>query len=157
MDNDIEHQLPEEIRYKGKLYEFGNEPFDEYLAKHFPEVKLDVTMRPFQRGYIGKWAIKRGKLYLMKLDAMSIDGEDIWMDYFFGSDEPVFADWYSGTIRLMDGRTIHWNEDGKGKNISYDREFYLKIKEGIVQDGGKEYALEDLMIRLQYKQPERED
>ncbi len=154
--SDITRQLPDTIKYKSKLYELGNEPFADYLAEHFPDVKLDITMEPFQRGYIGKWALKRGKLFLTALDAMCIEGMDIEMDYFFGTDDPVFVDWFTGTLRLMDDPTFHTGYSTGGRSfVTYEREFYLKVVNGVVQDGGKEYSLKDLMIRIEHEKPKK--
>lgn len=42
------------------------------------------------RGYVANWAVVDGKLYLTEIDgAYRLDGS-----------EPLFADWYSGTLRM---------------------------------------------------------
>src|ERR1700690_2290404 len=48
------------------------------------------------RGYIGTWELKDGRFYLTNISGKyRVDGND-----------PVFADWFSGVLRIPDGELL---------------------------------------------------
>lgn len=73
------------------------------------------------RGYRGTWEIKDRRFYLIGLHGrIRIVG-----------DEPIFADWFSGVIRIPRGEAILYVHMGFG--TVYEKEIQVKIVEGIVK------------------------
>lgn len=72
------------------------------------------------RGYIGTWKITLGKLYLV----------DIIGRYKLASDTPLFADWYSGVLRVPRGRVLQYIHMGFG--TVFKKEQHIKIENGVV-------------------------
>jgi hypothetical protein len=72
------------------------------------------------RGYIGEWEIKEGKFYLNKISGRlkKVDAE------------PIFAEWFSGVIRIPKGEVILGVNMGFG--WVYEKEIHIKIVKGIV-------------------------
>ncbi len=72
------------------------------------------------RQYIGTWEIKDGKFYLV----------DIIGRYKVVSGSPIFADWFSGVIRIPRGELLHYVHMGFGS--VYEEEVHVKIEKGVV-------------------------
>lgn len=72
-----------------------------------------------QRGYIGTWEIKNGQFYLVNLVGR----------YKMISNGPILADWFSGVIRVPQGKLVYC--DRAGSKV-YEQEIHLKIAQGKV-------------------------
>lgn len=72
------------------------------------------------RRYIGTWEIKDNRFYLVRLEGQySLDG-----------DEPLFADWFTGVLRIPQGRMVKYVHTGF--KTEYEREVHIEIDNGIV-------------------------
>ena len=90
---------------------------------------------PFWRGYISKWSIEDGMLYLTDLhgfistdDNGELINKSVGMDYLFPGQDKVLADWYSGVLRLPHGEIIRYIH--QGYDSIYEKELLLKIVNG---------------------------
>ncbi len=72
------------------------------------------------RGYAGTWEIKDQKFYLVNLEGR----------FKLAADEPVFADWFTGTLRIPQGEMMHYVHMGFGS--VFEREIHIKIEKGVV-------------------------
>ena len=72
------------------------------------------------RGYIGTWEIKDGRLYLAGL---------IGRCEMIG-DEPIFAEWVSGWLRIPRGEMLRYVH--MGFESVYERELHLRLEGGVV-------------------------
>lgn len=72
------------------------------------------------REYIGTWEIKNQKFYLVNLEGR----------YKLSENNPIFADWFTGTLRIPQGKMLHYVHMGYGS--VFERELYTKIENGIV-------------------------
>lgn len=72
------------------------------------------------RQYIGTWQIIDNKFYLVNLEGR----------FKLASDAPVFANWFTGTLRIPQGEMLHYVHMGFGS--VYEREKHIKIEKGIV-------------------------
>ena len=72
------------------------------------------------RGYIGIWEIRSGRLYL----------NDVVGRYKKASPEALFANWFSGVLRVPKGKIL------RAVNIGFasvhERELHIKIDRGVV-------------------------
>ena len=126
-------QIHEKIRYQGKRMRLASCP-------HFPEdhpriketsekdiLKLamdDKTGIIFStacwREYIGSWSIRRGKLYLTKLEGR----------FQLVGKEPIFAEWFAGDLCIPRGKMISYVHSGF--NSVYEQEIILTFERGVV-------------------------
>ncbi|MFA6570334.1 MAG: hypothetical protein WCT77_03780 [Bacteroidota bacterium] len=73
------------------------------------------------RRYLGTWEIKENKLYLVDVEgALNKKNK-----------EPVFADWYSGIIKIPQGELLKYIH--MGFLSVYEEEIQITIENGIVQ------------------------
>ena len=72
------------------------------------------------RHYVGSWEIKNGQLYLVGIVGI----------YKLNGDDPLFADWYSGTLRVPIGDMCEYVHMGYAS--VYERELFIVIQKGIV-------------------------
>jgi len=72
------------------------------------------------RGYIGSWEIKEGRFFLCGLCGQ----------YKLQGEEPLFADWFTGVLRIPRGRMLHYVHMGFGS--VYEKELHIKIEKGVV-------------------------
>jgi len=94
-------QVREKLIYKRRIYRITEEPLDRYLEKNKVKPPFDFQNTACWRCYEGTWKVKYNKLYLVKLEAFTDDFKNkVGVDFLFPSQKEVFAEWYSGTIRL---------------------------------------------------------
>lgn len=74
------------------------------------------------RQYIGTWEIKDDKFYLNKLEGA----------IRLVKDEPVHATWFTGVLRVPQGKMLHYVHMGFGS--IYEGEIHIKIENGVVVD-----------------------
>jgi hypothetical protein len=122
-------QYREELTYKGEVYSMATEPLYSYL-KDKENIKFVVTTTACWRGYIGKWIIYDQKLYLVGLDAHVKGRKRIRLDYLFPNEERVFAEWFSGEIRIPHGEILRYVHQGYGS--LFEKELFLIFKNGIL-------------------------
>jgi hypothetical protein len=72
------------------------------------------------RHYIGTWEIKNDKFYLI-----NIEGKFKLVD-----ETPVFADWFTGTLKIPEGKMLEYVH--MGYESVYEREIQIRIEKGIV-------------------------
>lgn len=73
-----------------------------------------------RRNFLASWAIKDGRLYL--IDVIGI--------YNLIGEELLFAEWYSGTLRVQAGKMIR--RPFIGYSSICEREFEIEVKDGVV-------------------------
>jgi hypothetical protein len=80
------------------------------------------------RGYVGEWKIDSEKLFLEKITAheKAFKIENI----FPAKTAPVFADWFSGVLRVSGG--VQRQYQHMGFDRTYERELFLFVSQGKV-------------------------
>lgn len=100
------------------------------LGGHVPD--FEVTSTALWRGYIGTWEIKCDRLYLIELHGTLKGGERASLGTVFpGFDSRVFAHWYSGSIRLPQGKQIEYVH--MGFQSRFEKDLMLDIHRGVLQ------------------------
>ena len=130
-------QISEILIYNGAEYQLESVPLEPYLEKH--NIIFGATNSACWRGYIGHWLIEGGCLYLTNLSAhIAINGNSRWageevgMDYLFPGQERVFADWFSGEVRLPQGKLLAYVHLGFAS--VYEKDLFLKFVDGVLVD-----------------------
>ncbi len=77
------------------------------------------------------WEIAEGRLYLIKLTAQLTDGTAFGLnDLFPGRSKRIFADWFSGTVRLPQGEALHYVH--MGYESIYEQDRLLTFEKGVL-------------------------
>ena len=128
-------QAREKLIYNGQEYHLATEPLNPYLEKN--KIKFVAPSTACWRGYYGSWLIESDKLYLTDLTAYAktqtnertlFDGVEVGLEYLFPNQNKVFAEWYSGTLRIPYGKMIYYQHSGY--DSIYEKEILLKIESG---------------------------
>ena len=128
-------QAREKLIYNGQEYHLATEPLSPYLEKN--KIKFVAPSTACWRGYYGSWLIESDKLYLTDLTAYAktqtnertlFDGVEVGLEYLFPNQNKVFAEWYSGTLRIPYGKMIYYQHSGY--DSIYEKEILLKIESG---------------------------
>ena len=126
-------QIHEKIRYQGKRMRLASCPhfpedhprISEVSEEEIEKLAMDnrteiIFSTACWREYIGSWSIRRGKLYLTKLEGRyRLDGK-----------EAIFADWFTGDLRIPKGRMLEYVH--AGFNSIYEQELLLTLERGVV-------------------------
>ena len=85
------------------------------------------------RGYRGSWEIKDGRFYLTSLTG----------NHKLTGDKPLFADWFTGTLRIPGGELLEYVHMGFGS--VFEQELHIHIRAGevtashVIDNRGKEH------------------
>ena len=126
-------QVHEKIRYKGKRMRLATCP---HFQEDHPRIHLSSEQEVEElatdskteiifstacwREYIGSWSIRRGKLYLTKLEGrFCLEGKDA-----------LFADWFTGTLHIPHGKVLVYIH--MGFDSVYEQEIILTVEQGLV-------------------------
>lgn len=135
-------QVKERIYYKGELRYTNDYPLDEYIKLFMLEMKsksitdihkpvLIYKSTACWRGYEGTWEIRDNKLYLIDLNDYPKSSRPFGMDALFPNQTEVFADWFTGEIRIPHGEiliSIFYGPD------THEENHILKFQDGYLID-----------------------
>ena len=89
------------------------EPLGDYFALAGLEPPFDWTSTALWRGYVGTWEIIQSRLYLIGINGrLKTDEAATLASIFPDFPERVFAHWYSGTIRVPEGKLLEYIPHG---------------------------------------------
>ena len=149
-------QVPEILIHRGKTLDLCSTPLDDYLrrlrkpskrrtTRAEPEEREEKRRPAFRapstacyRGYVGRWEIREGKLYLLDLEGVVAAGPDTdrveevdlrgampWLS------PPVLATWFTGELRCVEGRLLDYVHAGFAS--LYERDRFFDICRGEVE------------------------
>ena len=122
-------QAGEILSYNGEKITIATEPLKAYLETR-SDISFIFESTALVRGYIGSWKIENKKLFLVSLIGFIKNKERVDLNYLFPNKKKVFADWFSGKIRIPEGNLV------KKINIGYasvfERDRMLKFNKGIL-------------------------
>jgi hypothetical protein len=134
-------QIGERLHYNGKDYSMAAQPFDVYLEKNNIRTASNCTAN--WRGYYGSWEITDDKLFLVSISANILkeckeqgflhrreDYSTVDLDFFFPGQKKVFAEWFSGEIRIPCGEMLHYVHMGYGS--TFEQDLFLEFKDGVL-------------------------
>lgn len=124
-------QVHEELIYDGKKTSmafcpplpFGHPRIKELSKEEINKKDLEsvIFSTACWRQYIGKWEIRNGRFYLRSLKGR----------YQLKGRSPLFADWFSGILRIPEGKMLHYVHMGFAS--VFEKEIHIKIEQGIVK------------------------
>lgn len=107
-------QVSEMIYYNGSVSSMYAEPLENYLKTHgMDRSTFTVTSSACWRGYRGAWKLKDDMLFLVNFKGnIGYNDQDemlhVGLDYLFPHQTEVFADWFSGTVRIPQGELLEY-------------------------------------------------
>ncbi|MFA5138830.1 MAG: hypothetical protein WC728_06300 [Elusimicrobiota bacterium] len=113
-------QFHEELVYEGRKTTLSCCPG---LPKQHPRiVKTDspIQCTACWRGYIGSWEVKAGRFFLKRLKG----------GYRLKGRAPLFAEWFSGELRIPDGEMLQYVH--MGFETVFERVTVARIEKGVV-------------------------
>ena len=117
------------LSYNGEKTTIATEPLKPYL-KTRSDVSFIYKSTALVRGYIGTWKIRNKKLYLISLLGFVDNNEKVDLNYLFPNKTEVFADWFSGNIRIPEGKLLE--KINLGYESVFEKDRIVNIKEGIL-------------------------
>lgn len=120
-------QFREVLFYKGERMGMAEEPLKPFLSMR-EDIQFASNCTACWRGYIGNWEIKDNKLYLVELKfGFNVD-ETLEMNDLFPGQSEVFAEWYSGEIRVPTGERLEYVHMGYAS--IYEKDIFLVFING---------------------------
>lgn len=126
--------MMERIYVDGKPHSMAAEPLEQYLEiLETPPIFVSPHTACW-RGYFGNWKITNNKLYLTGLTGWIQTSEEeskpIDINDLFPNKKKVFAQWFSGEIRVPVGRMIQYVH--MGYESTYESDLLIEIRNGLV-------------------------
>ncbi|QFG52035.1 hypothetical protein [Chryseobacterium sp.] len=131
----MSYQYREHITINSQLYETQSEPlknFEKEIRQKYVVRKGLLTS--LWRDYVGTWEVDFGRLFLTGIKIPVVDGagslKEVSLEPLFGTDDRIFAYWFSGKITIKKGRVLmsYFYE-----NI-HERDCYYIFTKGIMTD-----------------------
>jgi hypothetical protein len=124
-------QISEKLLFEGEKHAMCTNPLGNYCALGGELPKFASNCTALWRGYVGTWEILNDRLYLVDINGSLESGQDVDLETVFpGYGTRVFAHWYSGTIRLPQGKMLEYIHMGYGS--TYERDLLLEFKKGVL-------------------------
>ena len=124
-------QIAERLHYQGEDVAMCTNPLSDYFAMGGFNPRFESNSTALWRGYVGRWEIVDGRLYLVELRGTLEDGTEASVATIFPDfPDRVFAHWYSGTIRIPQGKQLEYVHMGYGS--TYERDLFLDVERGVV-------------------------
>jgi hypothetical protein len=136
-------QQADRIVYRNEERMLFSNPLEDYYAngRKRPRYMIEpLTISSGNwRGYIATWQIDDGKLYLKNIDSWFCNGStkescvQVKLAQVFqgkAKDGKVRADWFTGELRIPDGKELQYVHAGYAS--TYERDIIFTVKRGIV-------------------------
>lgn len=123
-------QIGEVFLMEGEQYFIDQQPLHQYFITFNNPPYFTPPSPTCWRGYYGKWEIKDNELYLINFRGYLDGFDEVDMNFLFPLQEEVFAKWFSGTIKVPQGKILKWNETLNGS--LYEEYIHLTFKNGVL-------------------------
>lgn len=126
-------QIAERLCYQGEDVAMCTNPLSDFFAMGGFNPRFEPNSTALWRGYVGRWEIVDGRLYLVELHGTLEDGTEASVATIFPDfPDRVFAHWYSGTIRIPQGKQLEYVHMGYGSK--FERDLFLDVERGVVKN-----------------------
>lgn len=126
-------QSPDYLLIDGGVYPLYSNPLEQlYKKAKRPEFHayLDGESSGNWRGYVAFWEIRDQRLYLIGIDSF-LGKRKVFLSQLLPNrfkHGRVFADWFSGELRIPDGKELQYVHMGYGS--TYERDIVYSVKDG---------------------------
>jgi len=119
----------------GEEVYMATEPFAQYLNKYKKRPTFFPKDSGCSRGYYSTWEVKDEKLFLTGFEGRIVDFDksiycDVSVNSFFPNQKEVFADWFTGEIRVPKGELLDYIHGGYLSRYEYD--LFLDFRNGML-------------------------
>ena len=127
-------QIAEKLTYQGHTYSMCTQPLDDYFSLADVDPGFDTrSCTALWRGYVGSWEIRDDRLYLVGLNASRENGSPASLaDIFPDFPDRVFAHWYTGWLRVPQGKMLEYKHMGYAS--VFEEDLFITIDKGVVTD-----------------------
>lgn len=140
-------QVSDALVFQGNSYPLYSEPLHAWLSRRSNKgIRFQRIHTGCQRGYVAKWEVIDDRLYLtsirgkflLQVGASFVTGPECSVhDLFPGREQPVLADWVTGTLRCPFGERLQYVHSAYAS--IYEHELVLQFQSGVL----KEYKIVD--------------
>jgi hypothetical protein len=124
-------QVPETIFIDGEAHALLGQPLEARFGRRHRRPLFRVQTTACWRGYLGTWSIMGDRLHLLELEGHLRDGSPVSVQTVFpGTTGPLFAQWFSGELRIPTGEMIRYVH--MGFESQYVSERIISIERGVV-------------------------
>lgn len=128
-------QIPDALLYEGEKVWLFSEPLESLWGPGNPRPRFVPPHTANWRGYEAAWEIAEGRLYLTDFRGqVATPGGPLSQvtltDLFPGSTGRVEAMWFTGTLRIPQGRQLQYIH--MGYESLYERELLIRVERGKV-------------------------
>lgn len=124
-------QACEYLLYKGRELPMCSDPFGVYLKYYNIKLNPMPICTALWRGYIGSWEITNSRLYLAGLSGTLLGGISLSVGFFFpDSPDRVFAEWFTGNLRIPQGEMLKYYH--LGFCSVFESDLFISIENGFV-------------------------
>jgi hypothetical protein len=124
-------QISERLIFEGQEVALLSNPLNDYFALGGSNPEFQSTSTALWRGYVGTWEILNDRLYLVELSGTLKSGDDATLESVFpGFKDRVFAHWFSGRLRIPQGKRLEYVHMGYAS--TYERDVLLTLQNGVV-------------------------
>lgn len=124
-------QISERLIFEGQQVALLSNPLNYFFALGGIDPGFESTSTALWRGYVGTWEILNDRLYLVELRGTLKSGDDATLDSVFpGFKDRVFAHWFSGRLRIPQGKRLEYVHMGYAS--TYERDVLLTLQNGVV-------------------------
>lgn len=125
-------QIGERIYIDGQEHGLCTYPLTPYMVSLPSPQGFRAPHTALWRGYIGTWEINGDRLYLIAIEGELNSGEAVTLETLFpGFPDRVFAHWYSGRLRVPQGRMLKYVHQGFASQ--FEQDLFIDIERGLVQ------------------------
>ena len=121
-------QIGEVFLMEGEQYMIDEQPLHPYFVQLNHPPYFTPPSPTCWRGYYGKWEIKDGTLYLINFRGFVDNFDEVDLHYLFPNQEKVEADWYTGIIKVPQGKILLWSETLSAS--IYEEYLHLRFEHG---------------------------
>ncbi len=128
-------QFGENLRYDGREMSMATHPLGDYFAlggvnPGFGE-DWPRGCTALWRGDIGSWEIVGGRLYLIAINVMPGSRVAANLETVFpGYPDRVFAHWYTGTLRVPQGKVLKYVH--MGYQSTFESDLLIDVARGVI-------------------------
>ncbi len=116
------------IIIEGQNHRMFCEPLEDYWNETNPKPNFIPVSTDCWRGYCAIWEILEKKLYFIdiKTENLNLRMNKVFPD----NNSAVFAEWFSGELRIPQGEMLEYVHKGYGSK--YEKDLFLMIENGSV-------------------------
>jgi len=122
-------QITDILNYQDMAHSICNEPLSKILKDR--SIKFHTPHTALWRGYTGTWRLIEDKLYLVGIKAYLDEKSIVDLNYLFPNHKEVFADWFTGEIKINLGKLIEYRHFGYAS--IYEKNIFLAFENGVLK------------------------